>query len=51
MSSNNDLELYQNIDLQNSISKYYADVEYVIRFENVYILFLGGYSYRAKQIR
>jgi len=37
MSSNNDLELYQNIDLQNSISKYYADVEYVIRFENVYI--------------
>jgi hypothetical protein len=37
MSSSNDLELYQNIDLQNSISKYYADVEYVIRFENVYI--------------
>ena len=37
MSSNNDLELYQNIDLQNSISKYYADVEYVIRFENVYL--------------
>ena len=37
MSSNNDLELYQNIDLQNSISKYYSDVEYVIRFENVYI--------------
>ena len=25
------------INIQNSISKYYADVEYVIRFENVYI--------------